>query len=163
MPLWLRGAIALVAAGLMFSAGWSVHSWKVGAAETKTVIRYVRVAAAQGAVNTQVAATTAAATERVVWRIRTIRERIPVYVTVQADARCIVPRGFVRLHDLAAQGLDPGLPGGPAADADADSGLALSAVADTVAGNYGTAHLLEERVKAWEAWYDGQKAAWATK
>jgi len=64
----------------------------------------------------------------------TIIKEIPRYVPAQADAACIVPVGFVRLHDAAATGtlLDPS-----AGDADAaPSGLALSAVASTVAGNY---------------------------
>ncbi|MFJ4288758.1 hypothetical protein ACIP1U_03055 [Cupriavidus sp. NPDC089707] len=64
----------------------------------------------------------------------TIIKEVPRYVPVQADAACTVPVGFVRLHDAAATGalLDPD-PG----DADAaPSGIALSTVAATVAGNY---------------------------
>ncbi len=32
----------------------------------------------------------------------TIIKEIPRYVPIQADASCVVPRGFVRLHDAAA-------------------------------------------------------------
>lgn len=78
-------------------------------------------------------------------RVQVVRERgatvikeIPVYVTPTADAACTVPAGFVRIHDAAAQGtpLD-----GPAGDPDAAaSGIALSAVAEVTAANYGTCH-----------------------
>ena len=64
----------------------------------------------------------------------TIIKEVPRYVPAQADAACVVPRGFVRLHDAAAAGTVPD-PDTGNADA-AASGLALSAVASTVAGNY---------------------------
>lgn len=82
---------------------------------------------------------------RYVDRVETIRlkgdtiiKEVPRYVTVAADAACTVPAGFVRLHDAAATGamLDPH-PGDPDA---APSGVPLSAVAGTVAGNYATGH-----------------------
>ncbi|MGD7330267.1 hypothetical protein, partial [Ralstonia pseudosolanacearum] len=64
----------------------------------------------------------------------TIIKEIPRYVPIQADASCVVPRGFVRLHDAAAADAVPD-PGAGDADA-APSGVALSAVAGTVADNY---------------------------
>ncbi|WP_455154816.1 hypothetical protein [Cupriavidus campinensis] len=76
----------------------------------------------------------------------TITKEIPRYVTVEADAACSVPGGFVRLHDTAATGgvLDQN-PGG--ADA-APSGVPLSAVAGTVADNYTTGHVNAARLMA---------------
>lgn len=68
----------------------------------------------------------------------TIIKEVPRYVPAQADAACTVPVGFVRMHDAAAAGavLDPG-----AGDTDAaPSGIALSTVASTVAGNYTNSH-----------------------
>ncbi|MGD7095893.1 hypothetical protein [Ralstonia solanacearum] len=64
----------------------------------------------------------------------TIVKEIPRYVPMQADAACVVPRGFVRMHDTAAAGSLPDSDSG-SLDA-APSGVALSAVAGTVAGNY---------------------------
>lgn len=76
----------------------------------------------------------------------TIVKEIPRYVTVEADAACTVPGGFVRLHDAAAAGGVLGQdPGG--ADA-APSGVPLSAVADTVASNYTTGHVNAARLTA---------------
>ena len=89
-------------------------------------------------------------------RIRVVREKgdtivkeVPVYVPVQADAACTINRGFVRLHDAAAAGELPE----PARDADAPAaGIALSAVAGTVAANYQTCHENAEQLRALQAW-----------
>ena len=89
-------------------------------------------------------------------RVRVVREKgdtiikeVLVYVPVEADAACTINRGFVRLHDAAAAGelLKP------AGDADAPAaGLALSAVAGTVAGNYQSCHENAEQLRALQAW-----------
>lgn len=89
-------------------------------------------------------------------RVRVIREKgdtifkeVPVYVPIQADAACTINRGFVRLHDAAAAGELPE----PTRDADeAAAGIALSAVAGTVAANYQTCHENVEQLKALQLW-----------
>lgn len=89
-------------------------------------------------------------------RVRVVREKggtiikeVPVYVPVQADAACTINRGFVRLHDAAAAGKLPE----PARDADeAAAGIALSAVAGTVATNYQTCHENAEQLRALQMW-----------
>ena len=79
----------------------------------------------------------------------TIIKEVPVYVPAQADAACTVNRGFVRLHDAAAAGELPT----PAGDSDAAaSGIALSAVAGTVAANYQTCHETAEQLRALQSW-----------
>lgn len=74
-------------------------------------------------------------------RVQVIKERgatiikeVPVYVSAQADAACIVNAGFVRVHDASARSLPAPEPSG-AAD-EAPSGIALSTVAATTASNY---------------------------
>lgn len=89
-------------------------------------------------------------------RVRVVREKgetiikeVPVYVPVQADAACTINSGFVRLHDAAAAGELPE----PARDADATAtGIALSAVAGTVAANYQTCHENAEQLRALQTW-----------
>ena len=96
-------------------------------------------------------------------RVRVVREKgetiikeVPVYVPVQADAACSINRGFVRLHDAAAAGELPE----PARDADAASaGIALSAVAGTVAANYQTCHENAEQLRALQTWVREMKVA----
>ena len=79
----------------------------------------------------------------------TLTQEIPVYVTAPADARCLVPVGFARVHNAAAAGVLPGTPG--AADAQ-PSGLALSAVAGTVVDNYTTCHATAAQLTALQDW-----------
>lgn len=78
----------------------------------------------------------------------TIIKEVPVYVDREADRACVVPVGFVRVHDAAAANMPVGDPG--RADAPA-SGVALSAVAATVAGNYTTCHENAEQLIALQA------------
>ncbi|MCY1204523.1 hypothetical protein D9M68_484900 [compost metagenome] len=79
----------------------------------------------------------------------TIIKEVPRYVTVQADAGCTVPAGFVRLHDAAATG---GVLGPSAGDADAaPSGVALSAVGSTLVGNYTDSYANAEQLSALQA------------
>ncbi|CAJ9992551.1 signal peptide protein [Burkholderia pseudomallei] len=78
----------------------------------------------------------------------TIIKEVPVYVDREADRACVVPVGFVRVHDGAAANVPVGDPG--SADA-APSGVALSAVAATVAGNYTTCHENAEQLIALQA------------
>ncbi|WP_419685786.1 hypothetical protein ACN22W_00980 [Burkholderia theae] len=78
----------------------------------------------------------------------TIIKKVPVYVDREADRACVVPVGFVRVHDGAVANVPVGDPG--SADA-APSGVALSAVAATVAGNYTTCHENAEQLIALQA------------
>jgi hypothetical protein len=75
---------------------------------------------------------------------RTIIKEVPVYVTPEADAACAVPPGFVRVHDAAVLGVPVDHPA-VAPDA-AASVPALSAVAGTVAANYGTCNELRQQL-----------------
>ncbi|MFG0552156.1 hypothetical protein [Pseudomonas sp. yb_9] len=84
-------------------------------------------------------------------RVQVIRERgetivkeIPVYVSAKADAACVVPVGFARVHDATAAGLPAPEPARTADEA--PSGIALSAVAETTAGNYATCNETAERL-----------------
>lgn len=94
-------------------------------------------------------------------RVRVVRERgetilkeVPVYVTRQADDRCPVPVGFVRLHDAAAENRVPD--SGNTGDPDAPApGVALSTVAVTVAGNYAACHEIREQLTSLQDWVRG--------
>lgn len=79
----------------------------------------------------------------------TIVKEVKVYVTPEADAACVVPVGFVRVHDAAASG-EPAVPAG---DPDAPAeGIALSTVAETIAENYTIAHENAEQLTALQKW-----------
>ena len=167
---WLKSPLGrwIAAAAAVGLALWLVHAHGVGegvsrekaaqakreAAARKDVAK--REKKAEG-ISTKVAADLTRETVRVQTVTRTIIEKVPVYVTAQADDRCIVPAGFVQLHDAAAASSLPAASGG---SVEADSGVPLSAVAETVAFNYGVAHEWEAEVKAWRRWYAEQSAAW---
>ncbi|MDY7792159.1 hypothetical protein U0E10_30130 [Burkholderia ubonensis] len=78
----------------------------------------------------------------------TIIKKVPIYVDREADRACVVPAGFVRVHDAAVANVPVGDPG--SADA-APAGIALSAVAATVASNYTTCHENAEQLIALQA------------
>lgn len=140
-------AVALIGFGWVKGAGHVQARWDAAVQQQSLQTAAVR--------ERQVQATVKVVTEYVD-RIRVVREKgdtiikeVPVYVPAQADAACTINRGFVRLHDAAAAGELPK----PAGDANAPAaGLALSAVAGTVAGNYQSCHENAEQLRALQAW-----------
>jgi len=140
-------AAALIGLGWIKGAGHVQARWDAAVQKQTLQAAEVRERQAQATVKV---------VTRYVDRVRIVRENgdtiikeIPVYVPVQADAACTINRGFVRLHDAAAEGRLPE----PARDADAAAaGIALSAVAATVAANYQTCHENAEQLRALQAW-----------
>lgn len=80
-----------------------------------------------------------------------IREVIK-YVPVEADRSCIVPNGFVLLHDWSTAPED-GAPPSPGSDVGEASGITLSQVAATVAANNAECHARGGVIEAWQTWY----------
>lgn len=80
----------------------------------------------------------------------TITQKVPVYVTAQADAACTLPIGFVRLHDAAAA--STALPDSAGAADAQPSGVALSAASRTIVDNYTTCHATAENLTALQDW-----------
>jgi hypothetical protein len=114
--------------------------------------RAAKLADAQAVAGAAVGASVAARQAEVRILRQTLIREVPRYVTLEADARCAVPVGLVRLHDAAAAGL-PVATDAAEQSADAASGLALSAVAETVADNYGACHANAEALKGWQSWW----------
>lgn len=83
---------------------------------------------------------------------------VTTYVTDQADTRCTVPVGFVRLHDAAAAGV-PVTPNSAGQSNDAASGVELSAVARTVAGNYGQCRAIADQLTRLQDWITQETAS----
>lgn len=160
-----KGYAALGAAMLIvgFGSGWTVRDWKAGAdatraakAETKAAVRVIYRERAQADVTSRVGAAAAKAQIEIRYRTETLIKEVPVYVTVEADRQCVVPVGFVRLHDAAAAGSAIPEPAGVADDA--PSGVALSAIAATVAGNYGDYQAVSRQLTDLQDWVRQQQA-----
>jgi hypothetical protein len=155
---WIVMPLACLALG--FGAGWKVHDWRDASGALKAAKHEVSVVQRQGAVDTAVAVQQQAAQDRIRVVTQTLIQKVPVYVTAQADSQCVVPAGFVRLHDAAAAGRDvSAIPQGPGESADTPSGVKLSTVAWVVAGNYGVCNSLRAELIGWQQWYAGQRAA----
>lgn len=108
------------------------------------------------AISTDVAAKTEAARVEIQWRTKTLIEKVPTYVPLSADAECVIPVGFLRLHDAAAAGLPT-----PTGEPDnAPSGVSLSRVLATDVENLGVGYDYRAEVIAWRAWYAAQAKAW---
>lgn len=105
---------------------------------------------------------TATRTNEIRYQTRTLIREVPVYVTAQDDGRCIVNRGFVRLHDQAATGT-PSIPDSAGEPDSAPSGVALSTVGATVADNYGTCREYRAIAEGWQTWYAEQAKLWSQK
>jgi hypothetical protein len=147
-------AVALIGFGWVKGAGHVQAQWDAAAQQQTLKAAAIRQRQAEATVKV---------VTQYVDRVRIVREKgdtiikeVPVYVPVQADAACTINRGFVRLHDAAAAGELPE----PARDADAAAaGIALSAVAGTVAANYQTCHENAEQLRALQAWVTETSAA----
>jgi len=146
-------AVALIGFGWVKGAGHVQAQWDAAAQQQTLKAAAIRQRQAEATVKV---------VTQYVDRVRIVREKgdtiikeVPVYVPVQADAACTINRGFVRLHDAAAAGELPET----ARDADAaPAGLALSAVAGTVAANYQTCHENAEQLRALQAWISEVRA-----
>lgn len=72
----------------------------------------------------------------------------------EADAKCVVPKSFVVLHDSASKNEVPDTSTGANGTA---SGVNLSTVGETITINYNNYHQLSERLKALQDWVSSQE------
>lgn len=133
-------AALLLVAVLLFGLGWMARGDheqdQATQAELDRLNKAFEQGQALGTVRDQVVTQYVDRVQVIKERGATIIKEVPVYVSAQADAACTVNAGFVRVHDLAAAArpLPASDPAGLANEA--GSGVALSAVATTVADNY---------------------------
>lgn len=154
-------AVYALAAALCFGGGfytaWHYKTLTEEAAVTETSHAVVQETHQQDVVTQQVSEKAEEKQVEIRTVIQTIVKRIPVYVDRKADSRCIVPRGFVRVHDAAANGVSV-VPPAPGQSDDAPSGIGLSAVAGTVAENYGTCQSIRQQLIDLQGWIRQQQA-----
>jgi len=72
----------------------------------------------------------------------------------EADAKCVVPKSFVLLHDSAAKNEVPDTSKGVDGST---SGTNLSTIGETVTINYNNYHQLSEQLKALQDWVSSQE------
>ncbi len=83
-----------------------------------------------------------------------IIKEVPIYVTKDADSKCVIPNGFVLLHDSASRNEVPDSTRGVDAGA---SEVKLSGVATTVTENYTTYHKVAEQLRSLQEWIKEQQ------
>lgn len=85
----------------------------------------------------------------------TLQNEVTRYVTTAADARCVVPVGFVQ-HYNAAWGLSA-LPPAAGGSVDEPSGFPLSRVESNNTDNAGAARQWRDEALAWREWFARNK------
>lgn len=153
--------VALIA----FGGGYTVRdvmaqagSAKAAKAEVRTVERVVYRERAAADVTERIGTQAAARQAEIRYVTRTLVEKVNVYVTPEADRNCILPVGFVRLHDAAAAGEGGALPEPAGESYDAPSGVACSAAAETIVGNYGDYTAVAGQLTDLQSWVREQQA-----
>lgn len=92
-----------------------------------------------------------------------LRKGVRSHVTPAADARCVVPLGFVRTLNQGIAGRDrrpPEISAGAGRSDEAASGLALSDVADQLLGGFEAPYAWRAEVDTWRRWYPKVCAEW---
>jgi hypothetical protein len=152
--MWKLSLFAAAATAIGgFAAGWKVHDWRDGAAQVHAAAAAAKTIQRQAAASQTIAVADQAAPDRVRTVTRTLIQKVPVYVSATTDLRYPLPLGFVRLHDAAVAGdhLSAAAPGSVGPD-DAPSGVAASAAAAVIVGNYGACHADQARLAELQAW-----------
>lgn len=149
---WLVG---LICACLIFCAGCLFGSWYETRDAQQVAAERLSQAFEQGqalgTVRDKVVTVYVDRVQVVEKRGATLIKEVPVYVSAKADAACVVPVGFVRLHDAGATGTEPAAPDSTGAADAAPSGVALSTVAATNVGNYTACHANAEQLSSLQA------------
>lgn len=103
----------------------------------------------------------AEAKTRVVYR--TVTKEVPVYVTqTKFEERVVasggLPAGFVWLHNNSAANSTAPFPSGLGPDT--PTGLGMSDLAGTIAGNYALCYSYKAEAEGWRSWYDRLVKEW---
>jgi hypothetical protein len=151
---WARWAIVLVVLtathGAAYVRGLAHEAARCDAAAAQQEVLLLKAVERAARIQDRVIYRTVDRWRTVVEKGETIVREVPTYVTVESDRRCVVPVGFARVHDAAANNSVLPAPAG-AADA-ADSEIALSAVGTTVAANYQRYYEVRAMCEGLQAW-----------
>ncbi len=158
--IFARIGVVLLIAAAVWAHGWFSGNEHGGQKLidhiAKQATETVRIGSARERVVVKIQTEWRTRIEKVYLKGDLIEKEVPVYVTQEDSARCIIPNGFVRLHDAALANAP--LTGGALSTDREDSGVSLPVVAETGAFNWKVCNLWRERALGWEAFYRGLKA-----
>lgn len=144
----------LLVCGLYMEGGVSNQErWEAKVADAKLEMAKKDTASAE--------ATTKVVTKYVT-KVQVVKEKgdaiikeVPKYITKTDDTQCVIPNGFVLLHDSASRNEVPDST--RSVDAGA-SEVKLSGVATTVAENYTLYHKVSEQLRSLQEWVKEQQS-----
>lgn len=147
------GSAFLLVFGLYMEGGISNQErWEAKVSEAKLEMAKKDVASAD---------TTTRVVTKYVTKVEVIKENgnaiikeIPKYIDANADGQCVIPNGFVLLHDSASRNEIPDSTNGVDGGA---SSVKLSGVAETVSINYTTYYKVAEQLKSLQDWVKQQQ------
>ena len=146
-------SLFVVVCGLYMEGGISNQErWEAKVAEAKLEMAKKETASAEA--STKVVTKYVTKVEIVKEKGDAIIKEVPKYITKNDDAQCVIPNGFVLLHDSASRNEIPDATRGVDAGA---SEVKLSGVATTVTENYTTYHKVAEQLKALQDWVKEQQ------
>jgi hypothetical protein len=169
-PLKLITTICLALGLMHIGYDYSEDKWKAKDAVTQLELQKLQTQAAK--VTTETVVKYVDRVQVVHEKGETIEKKIPVYITVESDAKCTIPLGFVRAHNASAvsgtassadeAGSETGTATGvPSNDTATD--LKLSETAAVINRNYTRYHELEEQLRSLQEWVTQQKKVWDAK
>jgi hypothetical protein len=148
-------AALLIGAALAGGGTWRVMSWREQAHQAQVVTKTVKQIVYQDRVTEKVVTKYVAVQAKAAENTKAIIQEIPVHVTPEADARCTVNLGTVRLWQRAVHGT---VPGPSAGTDDAPSGLACSDMAKAIAEVAGQYDATANQLAALQSWVREQRS-----
>ncbi len=147
------GSIVALVFGLYMMGGASNQErWEARVAEVK--LEMAKKEAASAEASTKVVTKYITKVEVVKEKGDLIAKQIPNLITATADGQCVIPNGFVLLHDSASRNEVPDTSRGANEGA---SEVKLSGVATTITENYTTYHKVAEQLRSLQEWVNEQK------
>jgi hypothetical protein len=148
------GSAFLLVFGLYMEGGISNQErWEAKVADAK--IEMAKKDAASADTTTRVVTKYVTKVEVIKENGNAIIKEIPKYIDANADGQCVIPNGFILLHDSASRNEVPdstrGIDGGA-------SSVKLSGVAETVSTNYTTYYKVAEQLKSLQEWVKEQQS-----
>jgi len=148
------GSVIILAFGLFMEGGISnQEKWEARVAEVKLEMAKKEAASAESSVKV---------VTKYINKIEIVKEKgdaivkeIPKFVTATADGQCVIPNGFVLLHDSASRNE---VPDSTRSVDEGASSVKLSGVATTVSENYNLYHQVSQQLKSLQEWVKEQQS-----
>ena len=152
LPVQVASVILLVFGVYMEGGVSNQEKWEARVAEVK--LEMAKKDAASSDATVKVVTKYITNVEVVKEKGESIVKEIPKLITATADGQCVIPNGFVLLHDSASRNEVPDSSG---VTNEAASGVKLSGVAETITENYTTYHKVAEQLRSLQEWVKEQK------